>query len=73
MYSLQLSPEQLEIRDTVRDGVKRESSRRRSRPSGDVADRSPLTAQIDAESQLGLRSLVGGARRRWRARATRAS
>jgi len=59
MYSLQLSPEQLEIRDTVRDFVTREIKPAALKAERlDVADRSPLTAQIDAASQLGLRTLA---------------
>ena len=59
MYSLQLSPEQLEIRDTVRDFVSREIKPAALKAERlDVADRSPLTAQIDAASQLGLRTLA---------------
>jgi len=51
MYSLQLSPEQLEIRDTVRHFVTREIKPAALKAERlDVADRSPLTAQIDAAS-----------------------
>jgi alkylation response protein AidB-like acyl-CoA dehydrogenase len=59
MYSLQLSPEQLEIRDTVRDFVTREI-----RPVAlkadrlDLCDRSLLTDLLDQASQMGLRSLA---------------
>ncbi len=67
MYSLQLSPEQLEIRDTIRDFVTREvkpvvlKSERL-----DVADRSLPKDLLAQASQMGLRSLalseqVGGA------------
>jgi len=59
MYSLQLSPEQLEIRDTVRDFVTREIKPAALKADRlDVADRSLLWAQIDAASQLGLRTLA---------------
>jgi len=59
MYSLQLSSEQLEIRDTVRDFVTREVKPAALKADRlDVRDRSLLTAQIDAASQLGLRTLA---------------
>ena len=59
MYSLQLSSEQLEIRDTVRDFVTREVKPVALKADRlDVRDRSLLTAQIDAGSQLGLRTLA---------------
>jgi len=59
MYSLQLSSEQLEIRDTVRDFVTREVKPAALKADRlDVRDRSLLTAQIDAGSQLGLRTLA---------------
>src|SRR6185369_94068 len=59
MYSLQLSPEQLEIRDTVRDFVTREIKPAALKAERlDIADRSLLLAQIDAASQLGLRTLA---------------
>ena len=67
MYSLQLSSEQLEIRDTVRDFVTREIKPVALKAERlDVNDRSLLLAQIDAASQLGLRTLslseeLGGA------------
>ena len=58
MYNLHLSPEQLEIRDTVRDFVTREIKPAALKADRlDVADRSLLVAQIDAASQLGLRTL----------------
>ncbi len=58
MYSLHLSPEQLEIRDTVRDFVTREIKPVALKAGRlDVRDRSLLTDQIDAGSQLGLRTL----------------
>ena len=58
MYNLHLSPEQLEIRDTVRDFVTREIKPAALKADRlDVADRSLLMAQIDAASQLGLRTL----------------
>jgi alkylation response protein AidB-like acyl-CoA dehydrogenase len=59
MYNLHLSAEQLEIRDTVRDFVTREIKPVALRAGRlDVQDRSLLTAQIDAASQLGLRTLA---------------
>src|SRR5450756_450328 len=59
MYNLQLSSEQLEIRDTVRDFVTREIKPVALKAERlDVGDRSLLMAQIDAASQLGLRSLA---------------
>jgi butyryl-CoA dehydrogenase len=59
MYSLQLSPEQLEIRDTVRDFVTREIKPVALKAARlDVCDRSLLLEQIDAASQLGLRTLA---------------
>ena len=58
MYNLHLSPEQLEIRDTVRKFVTREIKPAALKADRlDVADRSLLMAQIDAASQLGLRTL----------------
>ena len=58
MYNLHLSPEQLEIRNTVRDFVTREIKPAALKADRlDVADRSLLMAQIDAASQLGLRTL----------------
>ncbi len=59
MYSLQLSSEQLEIRDTVRDFITREIKPVALKAERlDVNDRSLLLAQIDAASQLGLRTLA---------------
>ncbi|HZL40927.1 MAG TPA: acyl-CoA dehydrogenase family protein [Pseudolabrys sp.] len=59
MYNLHLSAEQLEIRDTVRDFVTREIKPAATKADRlDVQDRSLLTAQIDAASQLGLRTLA---------------
>lgn len=59
MYNLHLSAEQLEIRDTVRDFVTREIKPAATRAGRlDVQDRSLLAAQIDAASQLGLRTLT---------------
>ena len=59
MYSLQLSSEQLEIRDTVRDFVTREIKPAALKAERlDACDRSLLLAQIDAASQLGLRTLA---------------
>ena len=57
MYNLQLSPEQLEIRDTVRDFVTREVKPAALKADRlDVRDRSRLADQIDAAAQLGLRA-----------------
>ena len=59
MYNLHLSPEQLEIRDTVRDFVTREIKPVALKAERlDVCDRSLLMEQIDAASQLGLRTLA---------------
>ena len=59
MYNLQLSPEQLEIRDTVRDFVTREVKPAALKADRlDVRDRSLLADQIDAAAQLGLRTLA---------------
>ena len=59
MYNLHLSAEQLEIRDTVRDFVTREIKPVALKADRlDVQDRSLLTAQLDAASQLGLRTLA---------------
>src|ERR1017187_5768156 len=59
MYSLQLSPEQLEIRDTVRDFVTREIKPVALKADRlDMCDRSLLTDLLDQASQMGLRSLA---------------
>ncbi|MGH6665917.1 MAG: acyl-CoA dehydrogenase family protein [Pseudolabrys sp.] len=59
MYNLHLSAEQLEIRDTVRDFVVREVKPAATKAERlDVQDRSLLTAQLEAASQLGLRTLA---------------
>src|SRR5664280_2738785 len=59
MYSLQLSPEQLEIRDTVRDFVTREVEPVALKSDRlDMCDRSLLTDLLDQASQMGLRSLA---------------
>ncbi|HEY1473669.1 MAG TPA: acyl-CoA dehydrogenase family protein [Pseudolabrys sp.] len=59
MYSLQLSPEQLEIRDTVRDFVTREIKPVAIKAERlDLCDRSLLTDLLDQASQMGLRSLA---------------
>ncbi len=58
MYNLHLTPEQIEIRDTVCDFVTREIKPAALKAERlDVADRSLMWAQIDAASQLGLRTL----------------
>jgi butyryl-CoA dehydrogenase len=59
MYSLQLSPEQLEIRDTVRDFVMREIKPVALKADRlDLCDRNLLTDLLDQASQMGLRSLA---------------
>ena len=59
MYSLQLSPEQLEIRDTVRDFVTREIKPVALKADRlDQCDRTLLVDLIDQASQMGLRSLA---------------
>jgi alkylation response protein AidB-like acyl-CoA dehydrogenase len=59
MYSLQLSPEQLEIRDTMRDFVTRELKPAALKAERlDVTDRRLLTDLLDQASQMGLRSLA---------------
>ena len=74
MYNLQLSPEQLEIRDTVRDFVTEEVKPRALRPERLESRTRPLLFDVlDKASQLGLRTLAlsedaGGAGRprNWR-------
>jgi alkylation response protein AidB-like acyl-CoA dehydrogenase len=59
MYDLHLSPEQLEIRDTVRDFVTREIKPVALKAERlDVCDRSLLTDLLDQASQMGLRGLA---------------
>jgi Acyl-CoA dehydrogenases len=59
MYSLQLSPEQLEIRDTVGDFVTREIKPVALKSDRlDQCDRSLLVDLLDQASQMGLRSLA---------------
>jgi butyryl-CoA dehydrogenase len=59
MYNLHLSPEQLEIRDTVRDFVTREIKPVALKAERlDVCDRSLLTDLLNQASQMGLRSLA---------------
>jgi alkylation response protein AidB-like acyl-CoA dehydrogenase len=59
MYNLQLSAEQLEIRDTIRDFVNREIKPAALRADRlDIADRSLLTEVLDQASQVGLRALA---------------
>jgi butyryl-CoA dehydrogenase len=59
MYSLQLSPEQLEIRDTVRDFVARELKPRALKPERlEASERPLLTDVLEQASQLGLRTLA---------------
>jgi alkylation response protein AidB-like acyl-CoA dehydrogenase len=59
MYNLHLSPEQLEIRDTVRDFVTREIKPVALKAERlDACGRSPLTDLLDQASQMGLRSLA---------------
>jgi butyryl-CoA dehydrogenase len=67
MYNLQLSAEQIEIRDTVRDFVTRELKPVAIKSARmEALDHTPLWAQIDQASQMGLRTLrlaeeLGGA------------
>jgi alkylation response protein AidB-like acyl-CoA dehydrogenase len=59
MYSLQLSPEQLEIRDTIRDFVTREIKPVALKADRlDQCDRTLLVDLLDQASQMGLRSLA---------------
>jgi alkylation response protein AidB-like acyl-CoA dehydrogenase len=59
MFSLHLSPEQLEIRDAVRDFVEREVKPAALAPARLEALDKPLLAQLLAQaSQLGLRTLA---------------
>ena len=59
MYSLRLSPEQLEIRDTVRDFVEREVKPRALAPARLEAREQPLLLDVlDQASRLGLRTLA---------------
>ena len=59
MYNLQLSSEQLKIRDTVRDFVTRKIKPVALKAERlDVGDRSLLTGLLDQASQMGLRSLA---------------
>ena len=59
MFDLRLSPEQLEIRDAVRDFVAREVKPVALRPERLEPFAKPLlTAQLDQASQLGLRTLA---------------
>src|SRR3954462_6196470 len=59
MYNLRLSPEQLEIRDTVRDFVVRDVKPHALRPERLEARTRPLLIDVlDKASQLGLRTLA---------------
>src|ERR1700682_3564428 len=59
MYSLHLSPEQLEIRDTVRDFVAQEVKPRALEPKRLEARERPLLIDVlDKASQMGLRTLA---------------
>src|ERR1700730_10507355 len=59
MYSLHLSPEQLEIRDTVRDFVAQEVKPRTLEPKRLEARERPLLMDVlDKASQMGLRTLA---------------
>src|SRR4051812_15945049 len=59
MYNLHLCPEQLAIRDTVRDFVTRELKPTALRPDRLEAGERPLLADmLDQASQLGLRTLA---------------
>ncbi len=58
MYDLQLTPEQLEMRDTVRDFVNQEIKRAALEPSRLEPFEKPLLADLLAQaSQMGLRTL----------------
>jgi alkylation response protein AidB-like acyl-CoA dehydrogenase len=67
MYSLSLTPEQIEIRDTVRDFVRTEIKPLAEMPRRmEAVDRTPMTDALAQASALGLRTLtlpegVGGA------------
>ena len=59
MYSLQLGPEQLEIRDTIRDFVTREIKPVALKADRlDQCDRTLLIDPLDQASRMGLRSLA---------------
>lgn len=59
MYNLQLSAEQIEIRDTIRDFVNEQVKPVALKADRlDVADRSLLTDVLDQASQMGLRALA---------------
>ena len=59
MYNLQLTPEQLEIRDTVREFVARKIKPAALKPARLEAAEQPLLVDlIDEASQLGLRALA---------------
>src|SRR5215472_8879282 len=59
MYNLHLSPEQLEIRDTIRDFVAQEVKPRALMPARlERRDRPLLMDVLDKASQLGLRTLA---------------
>src|SRR5512145_2240076 len=59
MYSLQLSPEQLEIRDTVRDFVARELKPAVLKPDRLEASERPLLMDVlEQASRMGLRTLA---------------
>ena len=59
MYSLHLSPEQLQIRDTVRDFVAREIKPLALAPQRLEASARPILVEaLDKASQIGLRTLA---------------
>src|SRR5512138_2555547 len=59
MFDLRLSPEQLEIRDTVRDFVAREVKPVALKPERlEPFEKPLLSALLDQASQLGLRTLA---------------
>ena len=59
MYNLHLSPEQIEIRDTVRDFVAAELKPVAQKPQRmEAVDHRPLTAVLAKASQIGLRTLA---------------
>ena len=59
MYNLHLTPEQIEIRDTVRDFARSELKPLAEAPARmEAVDRRPLTAALSQASELGLRTLT---------------
>ena len=59
MYNLHLTPEQIEIRDTVRDFAKAEIKPLAEKPQRmEAVDRSPLDGVLAQAAELGLRTLA---------------